>query len=432
MQPLSAGIKLLSMEKGTAMRRLQIKRLFGLAAFLAVSGALQAQSADRLYGKITTRNGEVLEGLIRWGNNEAGWVDLFNGNKPIPEEHNQELLRMLGQEKEEPRGFSFLGFRIDLDDERGFPRRAASAIRFGHIRTIEPTGRNRALLTLRSGRQVEFVGGSNDLGNGLGKTLIEDARKGTRELKWRDITLVEFGPAPPEIRSKFGSRLYGRLTTRRGEQFSGYVTWDLDEVLGKDVLDGEERGEDRKIDFEEIASIQRKGWSASTVVLKSGREMVLDDSNDVDDDNRGILVSDPGFGQVTVPWGEFDRLEFQPNPGSVGFGDFPEAKRLSGVISTESGAQYKGTIRWDNDEEYSWEILDGRMGGLEFDIELGLVQSIEKHSGGSRVTLKDGRRFDLGDSNDVDEDNKGIFVQQADGKKVLVRWADFRKVVFDG
>ena len=414
------------------MRRLQIKRFFGLVALLAVSGSLQAQSADRLYGKITTRNGEVLEGLIRWGTNEAGWVDLFNGNKPIPEEHNEELLRMLGQEKEEPREFAFLGFRIDLDDDRGLPRRAASAIRFGHIRTIEPTGRNRALLTLKSGRQVEFVGGSNDLGNGLGKTLIEDTRKGTRQLKWHDITLVEFRPVPPEIRSKFGSRLYGRLTTRRGEQFTGYVTWDLDEVLGKDVLDGKDQGEDQEIDFEEIASIQRKSSSAATVVLKSGREMVLDDSNDVDDDNRGILVSDPGFGQVTVPWSEFDRLDLQPNPASVGFGDFSEAKRLSGVITTDSGAHYKGTIRWDNDEEYSWEILDGSIRRMDFDIELGLVQSIEKHSGGSRVTLKDGRSFDLGDSTDLDEDNKGIFVQQSDGKKVLVRWAEFRIAVFEG
>ncbi len=413
------------------MRIRQAWRFIGLAALLAF-GVLQAQSADRLYGKITTRDGEILEGLIRWGTNEAGWVDLFNGNKPIPEEHNEELLRLLGREKEEPREFTFLGFRFDLDDDRGLPRRAASAIRFGHIRTIEPTGRNSALLTLKSGRQVEFVGGSNDLGSGLGKTVIEDFRKGTRELKWHQITLVEFRPVPPQARSKFGSRLYGKLTTRRGERFSGYVTWDLDEILGKDVLDGEERGEDREIKFEEITSIRRKSSSSSTVVLKSGREMVLAGSNDVDDDNRGILVSDPGFGQVTVPWSEFERLDLQPNPAGTGFGDFAEDKRLSGVVTTDSGVQYKGIIRWDNDEEYSWEVLDGYMRQVDFDIELGLVRSIEKHSGGSRVTLKDGRSFDLGESNDLDEDNKGIVVQQGDGKKTLVRWAEFRQVVFEG
>lgn len=413
------------------MQAIKLIRISCFAALLA-AGSLQAQNADRLYGTISTRDGDVLQGLIRWGTNEAGWVDLFNGNKPIPEEHNEELLRMQGKEEKEPREFAFLGFRIDLDDDRGLPRSASAAIRFGHIRTIEPTGRNSALLTLRSGRQVEFSGGSSDMGGSLGTVHIEDARKGTRELRWRDITLVEFRAVPEGVQSEFGSRLYGTLTTRSGEKFSGYATWDVDEVLARDILDGEEDDRKQEIAFEDIASIQRRGSSSAAVVLKSGREMVLRGTNDVDDDNRGILISDPGFGQVTVSWDEFDRLDFQPNPGSAAYDDFPEAKRLSGIVTTDRGTQYKGTIRWDNDEEYSWETLDGSTRRLDFNIELSLVQSIEKRPGGSRVTLKDGRTFDLGHSNDVDKDNKGIFVQQEDGKKVLIRWEEFQKVVFEG
>ncbi len=41
------------------------------------------------------------------------------------------------------------------------------------------------------------------------------------------------------------------------------------------------------------------------------------------------------------------------------------------------------------------------------------------------MTLLDGRTFELEGSNDVDRDNKGIFVEQDDGSMVLVRWDDF-------
>ncbi len=44
--------------------------------------------------------------------------------------------------------------------------------------------------------------------------------------------------------------------------------------------------------------------------------------------------------------------------------------------------------------------------------------------------LRDGRIFEVEGSNDVDDDNKGIFVTQADGSTVLVRWEDFDSVVF--
>ena len=90
------------------------------------------------------------------------------------------------------------------------------------------------------------------------------------------------------------------------------------------------------------------------------------------------------------------------------------------------GQEFEGFIRWDNDEEYSWEILDGENGGLKFDIEFGQIDTVRKlGSWGATVTLLDGRTFELEGLNDVDRDNKGIFVQQDDGSMVLVRWDDF-------
>ena len=46
------------------------------------------------------------------------------------------------------------------------------------------------------------------------------------------------------------------------------------------------------------------------------------------------------------------------------------------------------------------------------------------------VTVHDGRTFRLRGSNDVDEDNKGIFITQDDGEEIEVEWDDFERVTF--
>ncbi|HSG29270.1 MAG TPA: hypothetical protein VLA34_12375, partial [Candidatus Krumholzibacterium sp.] len=95
------------------------------------------------------------------------------------------------------------------------------------------------------------------------------------------------------------------------------------------------------------------------------------------------------------------------------------------------GDEYTGTIRWDDDEEYTWELLDGNYRDMEFNVEFGNIAEI--HKKGSRsaiVILKNGREFRLRGSNDVDEDNKGIFIDTGSGDEEEIFWDDFVKVVF--
>jgi hypothetical protein len=104
---------------------------------------------------------------------------------------------------------------------------------------------------------------------------------------------------------------------------------------------------------------------------------------------------------------------------------------MRGTVYTEDGESYEGEIRWDDDEEYTWEILDGEYRDVEFDIEFGLIQEIAKRSyRSSMVTVWDGRSFRLRGSNDVDEDNKGIFVTTGDGEEIEIDWEDFERVEF--
>lgn len=268
------------------------------------------------------------------------------------------------------------------------------------------------------------------MGSGFRGLVVDDGREEPVELRWRDVDRVEFMAPPAGTRPGAGSRIHGTLRTRDGGEFTGYVAWDVDEILSTDVLDGEEDGRDVEIPFHGIAAIERAGSSGARVVLSGGEELLLRGSNDVDSGNRGISVSDPGLGQVTVGWDDFEELVLhEPAEAAGGYGAFDGGYRLYGSVETEDGEVLEGYLRWDNDEAWSWEILDGRLGDVELDVELGLVAAVRRLGGwGAEVTLRDGRAFELTGSNDVDEGNKGIFLTSGEGETVLVRWRDLREV----
>ena len=384
---------------------------------------------------MTTVAGEVHEGFLRWDRNEGSWTDLLHGSKEIPFRNRRQAPELLGDAaRHEDHSIRIFGLTISwADDGRGYPESASSGIRFGHLRSLEVLDDERVRLHLKSGAEVELEGGSTDVGDGLRALEVTGGEAGRVELRWRDMDRVDFFPAPadaelpPEAR-----RLHGTLRTRSGDVYSGPVAWDADEILTGDVLDGEEDGRDREIPFARIRAIERDGPDGARVVLRDGEEVRLRGSNDVDRRNRGISVMDPGLGEVTVEWEEFESLTLSDR-GSAGPGydAFDGGRPLQGTVIDEDGRSWTGLVRWDNDEEAGWEMLDGEFRGAELSVELGLVASIRKRSSRSaEIFLRDGRTFELEGSNDVNRGNKGIFVTVEDGDVAAVSWSDFREVRF--
>jgi hypothetical protein len=403
------------------------------AATLALAGGsapASAQDTDRLYGEVRTTSGEYYEGYIRWDRNEAGWWDLLDGSKAL----DADMLAWmsdLGPDERRDRSIEFLGVRVSWNDD-DVPSSAQSGIRFGHIRTLRSLGDGEVLLTLRSGEEVELFGGATDLGTSNRGIEIEDSARGLIELRWRDLDRIEFRTVPAGAVAASTARLFGTARDRWGNRYTGFVSWDMDETLASDILDGEERGRDREVVFERIREIERLGSRGARVVLTDGAEMVLSGSNDVDSGHRGVQISDPALGQVDIPWRSFESIRFETVPDGLGGAEtFDGGRRLVGTIETEDGERFTGTILWDGDEAWSWEILDGSWRGIEYDIEFGQIAAIVKRSSRSaEVTLVDGRTFELEGSNDVDRDNKGIVVEMDDGEAVLIDWDRFREVSF--
>ena len=415
------------------------------AAQAATEQRARGAAAERIYGRVVTAEGGRLEGYLRWDRNETGWGDVLDGQKEIPHEYDLEAERLdeeLRRRRQRERSLSLPGLRITWDEDDGDPRTVSSGIRFGHIRSLEVVDERRAVLVLKSGERVGLVGLSTDIGRSFRGLAVEDAERGEIELRWRDLGRVDFMAAPATAPPPAAERLHGTLRTRGGVELTGWVAWDRDETLTTDILDGDRAGRRMEIAFGSVAAIEPEGRDASRVTLQSGEVLLLTGTNDVDSDNGGVEIMDPGLGRAIVQWRELESMRFHAPPtagrpaGSTGAPAgtrraFDGGRPLQGVVETRSGRQLSGKVRWDNDEAFTWELLDGRADEVDYDIELGLVRSIERVEGdAARVELVDGRTLLLEGSNDVGNENQGIFVRSAGGETVLVRWRDFARVTF--
>jgi hypothetical protein len=400
---------------------------------ILVASAVSAERG-RIYGRIHTDRGDILEGPIRWDKNEASWDDMIDGNKERPKKHDKKRRRKYGDD--DGTRVKLFGLTIFSDGSGWGGSLSQSAIAFGHIKELIPDSDDGAELLLKSGETVFIEGSSSDLGTGVREIIIETADEGELELDWYDIDHIEFMDGG-DVESDMGERIYGTVTTSRAGEYTGWICWDVDETFTKDIIDGRDKRRKRKIKFAKIGSIEKISSQASSVTTKDGKEIRLDDSNDVDSGNRGITISDRKLGRIIVEWDEFERLDLEEPPADayVSYDDFDGGKRMFGTVYDEEGESFTGYIRWDDDEEFTWEILDGDYRDVNFDIAFGNIKSIEKLSRRkSRITLWDGRTFQLRGSNDVNDENKGIIIFEKldidEDDALYVDWEDFERIEF--
>jgi hypothetical protein len=380
-----------------------------------------------IYGRVVTESGTEYQGFLRWGTQEAFWDDLFHSSKVelpyIDYLDDDEYERMNRRNR---RRISIFGLNINIEGDISSSRQFIS--RFGDIERIEPLGGGDAVLYMRNGSEYDVSGGSNDVSD---RVHVIDESLGEIDIRWSRIELIEFFEAPQSI-SPPAWRLYGTVETYE-QDYVGFIQWDKEECLSTDVLDGDTDDGDVSIQMGSIASIERRSSRRSLVTLRDGRELRLHGSNDVNDDNRGIMIEDERFGRVTIDWDSFDRVTFsEPGSSGRGYDSFEPLGELTGTVFDEDGEQHTGQIVFDLDESEGWEMLNGNINGVEFDIPFHMVVSVEPLRGGrARVELASGEVLTLEDSADVSEDNAGILVLR-DRRSTYIAWQDVERIEFGG
>jgi hypothetical protein len=392
--------------------------------------AANAQDQGFIYGTVTTIDGSRYEGAIRWDDEEVYWSEMFNASK----DENENLKYLSANERDylESRSdndsyvSSWVNITWSDDDDNDFVHQFA--VPFGYISLLEPTGRNAVEITLRNGKKFRLDGsGYNDIGSEI---QVADKEIGVIAIDWNRIDKVEFKETPRKLDREFGAPVSGTVTSDLGT-FKGQIQWDHDERVGSDKLDGETRDGDVSVTFENIKSIERQGSRGSLVTLKSGRELELRGSNDVNDENRGIIVCVEGMGQIDLDWMDFDRVDFDSQPDSgPGYDSFAKIFKLEGSVETTEGTIHRGEMIFDLDEAYDSEVLQGNDDDSEYIIPFKYISMIKpKNWDYSTLKLKNGQEILLGDSQDVSDKNQGIIVFEK-GEEVYIPWNKVKQVSF--
>ena len=411
---------------------------FACAAFLlAGAPTLQAQTDDRIWGRVFTSEGDEYEGFLQFsrGQSAASWADVLAGSREIPDDNYNAWLLAVHDGKPAVRTVEVRDYRVSWEERyRDFATTTGTGIRFGHVaalvqddeggmEVVQRGSGGTAAVDLPGSRQGSVSvspGGvrTNSTAGGLrARVTVDDPVAGQVTVSGRDITRIEFGAAPPGATPE-AARVHGSVEDRFGRTFTGFIYWSGSPVLKSDRFLGRDDGGDlRRFPFGEISAVESR-FGGAWVTLASGQGFDLYRplgsryrQSDIRWYRRTIRIADPGLGVVEVDWDDWRSLRLHPSSGGAGYEDFDGGGPLYGVVASRSGEEFEGWIRWDADEEWAWDYLNGNSDNVEFDVEFGNIRRIEQTDDGLvRVTLLDGRSYELSDSNDVNGDNRGIFV----------------------
>ncbi len=251
--------------------------------------------------------------------------------------------------------------------------------------------------------------------------------------------------------------IYGEITTRDGDTYKGTMRWGKQEVFWDDLFNASKednpwvryapkhgRG-DRESNirifgikvlkhgytdhlfltqFGNIQIILNRRHNRSTIIMKNGTEFDVEDGGDLD---VKIRMIDESLGKISLKWDNIKKIEFMPTPKTAKAPGY----RLKGKLIIYE-KEFEGYIMWDAEECVSTDILDGETKHSDMEIEFGNIRSIKRLNRRScQVTLKDGRELDLRGTNDVNDENRGIYFQDDRYGKIEVQWSEFKEVIYD-
>ena len=108
------------------------------------------------------------------------------------------------------------------------------------------------------------------------------------------------------------------------------------------------------------------------------------------------------------------------------------AEGIYGTVTSSIGT-FQGRVMWDKDERTIDKALDGSDEAKEHAIKFADIVSIEKSESGDAalVGLRDQQSLLLRGTNDVNNGNRGIWIDHPDLGRVEVDWSQFEKLVIE-
>jgi len=241
--------------------------------FQPTPGELPKKFGEPLFGVVTTHDGEFT-GLIQWDQDE----------------------------------------RLGEDELDGETREGDVSLLFKHIVSIAKAG-NRCRVKLNSGEEL-LVSGSNDVDRGNRGVIVTMPGVAVVTIDWRDFRSIRFEAAKSIVNLAYGDfaaprKLEGTIVTTDGAKYSGALVYDLDEAWDLEMLQGDENDMEYAIPFRTIKKITPRNFNSSLVELRDGRQIKLHATQDVNEDNDGLLIFHASEKPIWIAWEKVDYVEFK-------------------------------------------------------------------------------------------------------------------------
>ncbi len=408
-----------------------MKKLIQLGLLSSAFSVLAANPEPVIYGTATETNGNQVTGTIRWGDQEAFLSDVFNGTKletvgiEYLSEDEKEIL-----EAHQPGPQARIGdFQVTFKSFFGKEiKRPYFNLHFGSIAKLSiDESKNLFVATLHDGTQIKSNNDNNDLSDEV-YFLTDEGN--TIEYDLDDLISIEFSKAPDNAKT-YDQGIYGTITSDIGT-FKGRVMWDQDERMVSEKLDGHENGQEYNLKFDEIRSIERKG-NKSLVELLDGKTLMLGDTNDVDNGNRGIWLDNPQFGRVEIKWSQFHKFEIQEvDVKWMTFDDYQAIKKpLKGHVKLKDESTVEADeITFDLNQKSSFEFLYADVKDSNWQIPFKNIKKMTKVSdAGVELVLNDDSKLFAYGNRSVTRDNNGVMAK-VNGRHKWIQWTDIQSIEF--
>jgi hypothetical protein len=262
--------------------------------------------------------------------------------------------------------------------------------------------------------------------------------------------------------------IHATITFEHGESHTGYLRWESEEATWDDLfhsgyrenpwlefIDTEALKKEKRDRFYETHGLIKRlayalsedeisgpGWRMFLIRFGDIQSIEIRDGQDdfvitadgarhriggyANDNGSDLWLYEKGQEPLEVEWNDLVSIEFSAAPED----HEPFAHRLYGTVETSKGS-FTGPIMWDKSECLDIDNLDGENDSGDLTIPMGNIRSIEKVDNRSvLIEEKDGSSYDMRGSNDVNEDNRGIWILTQDQGWVDIPWKRFIKATF--
>lgn len=357
-----------------------------------------------IYGKCTLVSQEEIEGFITIGGDNL-WISNFTSVKlgnPYAKLFSKNSLVRFGK------------------DMKLTPSIHQFTCRYNDLKQLRPIANNKLELTIKNDKSIDVsYKFSNKLAISISDTTF-------RTLNWDDVVSVDFMASPDVAPSGYGKLYVGSVKSTQGVSFG--IIEGLNESGESASLRfvGFDSNGEHILNIDNISEIKCK--RGEELSIKYGRRLI---EYKIKNKQNKIRVNLPTIGSIDIPWDKLESIvkgDVSSLQGAT-YGSSVASERLFGSVKLRNDQIYQGPLVYDLDEALNIEFIEGKNDQIYYRLLLDAIKSIEpRNYKYSLITLKNGGRLSLGDSQDVDYDNEGILLLNSN---TYIPWRDVVSIQFE-